>query len=674
MARIRSALSAIYGNDSEWIRTAPAVKHIETDLPEAADDVPVSEENFAPIVDSATDPQVELLDDERHEATNADVENVASQDASPSFAPDIVTTDSSADELAQEQPIEERAVEEQPIEEDSIENDRASVEATNDVESILSNLFSSDETTADTESDLVLELEDDAPTIDEEEEFEEFQLPDMFQPNPAKMEELRAHLGIVTNQDLVDAERGDHEIELADSHPESDLSEELQSDEVPPVDVDESEVLDLVEQVLGIAPNIRDDDVLLQTLEEIERNNSTDETAGDASTLNDSPSEESIPIHATSATATDSEENYRPVMPTWADMPAPNDEADGQHPTDESPADERDESSHSIVADATPPLRGPTQLGDLEGRDPGFDQSASDEKSDLFTDVLAAGDIATEVAIPPGGANDEAPIYFAEEDSEANFQSIPTGEEDPGTTPDLADGSIAQEPPPVAEPMSAADDNGLPDKVPPTEFEIGIASRLLQSNFGARMQQLSDQLKAHVDVNLPQIVLFVGVEENEECSELVAALALYLCGQQERKMLLVDANELALISNSFGKSTDKGLVESVNREVIWQSAISATSCQSLRLLSFGEASADQTIESEDLAGIAEQWKERFGLILVDAGSINGRFVPGLANLADVTYLTVQLGRDERGALAVATQRLSDLNANLKGCITTKPGE
>ena len=96
---------------------------------------------------------------------------------------------------------------------------------------------------------------------DQSDEVINFPLPEMFQPNPKGMYELRTQLGIVTKEDV--------QQDITGGESQFDVS----SDSVVDGELDESDaVLDLVQQVLGIAPEVRvdGDDGTTGQLESIE--------------------------------------------------------------------------------------------------------------------------------------------------------------------------------------------------------------------------------------------------------------------------------------------------------------------------------------------------------------------------------------------------------------------
>ena len=210
----------------------------------------------------------------------------------------------------------------------------------------------------------------------------------------------------------------------------------------------------------------------------------------------------------------------------------------------------------------------------------------------------------------------------------------------------------------------------LPAKIPPLPFESAMAERVLESDFGTYIEQLSQRVENELTSGSAAIV-FVSMERDEQRAKIVSGLAMHICGRLESKTLLVDADvQSNKISHHF-RCSGPGLAESLYRDFPWYEGVVATSCEKLRVFPIGVTRLDN--KSDDVTEAArkdfDQWRSQFGLVIIDGGTMSNPLMPWLVQFADAVYLCVQLGADGREELESTTEQLADWGANLKGCIT-----
>lgn len=202
---------------------------------------------------------------------------------------------------------------------------------------------------------------------------------------------------------------------------------------------------------------------------------------------------------------------------------------------------------------------------------------------------------------------------------------------------------------------------------------MALAERLLKSDFGLQIQELNSNVISEFDPEQPAAMVMVSIDGDPQRSDVVAGLGMVVCAQRTAPTLIVDADiDQRAISQGFEQS-DKGLLESLVEQTPWQQSIDATSCDRLRIL--GSGSERQGVQdSASLVAQAktavDQWKQEFGLVLIDGGPISSPLAIALAAASDATFLCVELGQSERENLVAATERLVAAGATVKGCITT----
>ena len=489
---------------------------------------------------------------------------------------------------------------------------------------------------------------------------------------------LAAEPAVVETESASEAEFGDvHEpVDLPPAVAESAL---LENEGIGPEPVSE-----LLEQVLGISPSSDNGEVEIGERYEEEpwaENQESDESDSELEErLHDDVAElidNSEDVITEKLQTTDA---FQPAMQTWADLPAtdidplPNPiRADAKPPFANTPSLDQDEGRHAPTAKLQPPL---PETGSLA--------IANSSTSEIGSPGTMTDNASNDS--PPAESHDEA--AFDETDSpvlpdtnppatEAVPPALQPGESDPDEQSDyvlapLESPDVAFDTTQAWSPAMGALGR-LEAKATPLAFERAMAERVLDSDFGSHIQELSQQITKELPAN-PASLLFVSMEDDDQRADIVTGLAMHICGCLDAVTLLVDADiNSKQISRNF-EQNGPGLAENMDLDSAWYDAVVATSCEGLRLCPSGadnrEREADQLQDAARY--LFDEWRSSFGLAIIDGGTFANPLLPHLAGLADAVYLCVRLGADERNELAIATERLAAWNAQLKGCITTGP--
>ena len=142
-----------------------------------------------------------------------------------------------------------------------------------------------------------------------------------------------------------------------------------------------------------------------------------------------------------------------------------------------------------------------------------------------------------------------------------------------------------------------------------TDYEVSLAGRLLHSEFGVRMGQLSSHLDGQLPGDGPHTVLLLGLDDDPQQTDVIAGLGMFVCGKRNDTTLLVDADtERRAMSQNFQK-TGLGVLESMNGTAGWQDSVQQTSCEKLSLLPCG--SEHSALErSESRSGTVGRYDQR----------------------------------------------------------------
>ena len=216
-----------------------------------------------------------------------------------------------------------------------------------------------------------------------------------------------------------------------------------------------------------------------------------------------------------------------------------------------------------------------------------------------------------------------------------------------------------------------------PTSFRPTAYEAEITERLRTPFYGDRIQQLSHEIFSHPAGGGPYIVLFLGMDTDNQRADAATALALYRCNQRTLPTLLIDADiDSRRVSRGFHMHA-AGLIEAISGQVPWRDSVRQTSGENLRLLPCGTDIGFISPDSEQeefqrISQFVDQWREHYGLVLMAGGLVDSPLVPVLTRASDATFICVQLGKSRREELAAAVARLDHAGGNLQGCITTGP--
>ena len=476
---------------------------------------------------------------------------------------------------------------------------------------------------------------------------------------------------------------------------------------------DNADVMQLVEQVLGISPEIRIEEEVAADVLDTDENTESSAEAQPQWAQGEAGEPEAVAVEESSAAAEATPDDstnamndaYNPVMETWLTVDrdaAPNDAAPNEA------------ASHEISAEASPPLRtGASEP--LRGTNV-FPQSSPETthwpeatvNSNVTVEPDSTNPSASGLSSIPSNMPSPDPMGPTEDtlsDSSSDSsveEDIPYAGDD--VTYEAVDDDTADSTPVDSDLADAADESSLETlhevvgkeigtevetpvgqsdalsqisgvKAKPTNYEVSLAQRLLHSDFGKQIQELDAELTKQVEGSGPHVVLLVSLEPNAQQAEVATGLGMTVCVQRSGPTMLVDADlEVRSITRAF-EANGGGLLDAIIGADDYVDFVKPTSCEQLKLLPTGNDFA--TVDTTDAAQIAqritdhvEEWKRRFDLILIDAGTATSWMAKQLAPHADATFVCVKLGHSQRERLIEVTQQLTNDGASVKGCITT----
>lgn len=485
---------------------------------------------------------------------------------------------------------------------------------------------------------------------------------------------------------------------------------------------DNADVMQLVEQVLGISPEIRIEEEVAEDVLDTDENTESSAEAQPQWAQGEAGEPEAVAVEESSAAAEATPDDstnamndaYNPVMETWltVDRDAAPDEA-ASHEAASHEAASHEAASHEISAEASPPLRtGASEP--LRGTNV-FPQSSPETthwpeatvNSNVTVEPDSTNPSASGLSSIPSNMPSPDPMGPTE-DTLSDSSSDSSVEE--GTyagddvTYEAVDDVTADSAPADSDLADAADESSLETlhevvgkeigtevetpvgqadalsqisgvKAKPTNYEVSLAQRLLHSDFGKQIQELDAELTKQVEGSGPHVVLLVSLEPNAQQAEVATGLGMTVCVQRSGPTMLVDADlEVRSITRAF-EANGGGLLDAIIGADDYVDFVKPTSCEQLKLLPTGNDFA--TVDTTDAAQIAqritdhvEEWKRRFDLILIDAGTATSWMAKQLAPHADATFVCVKLGHSQRERLIEVTQQLTNDGASVKGCITT----
>ncbi len=488
---------------------------------------------------------------------------------------------------------------------------------------------------------------------------------------------------------------------------------------------DNADVMQLVEQVLGISPEIRIEEEVAADVLDTDENTESSAEAKPQWAQGEAGEPEAVAVEESSAAAEATPDDstnamndaYNPVMETWltVDRDAAPDET---APNDAAP---NEAASHEISAEASPPLRtGASEP--LRGTNV-FPQSSPDTthwpeatvNSNVTVEPDSTNPSASGLSSIPSNMPSPDPMGPTEDtlSDSSSDSSVEEGtyagddvtyEAGDDVTYEAADDDTADSAPAASDLADAADESSLETlhevvgkeigtevetpvgqadalsqisgvKAKPTNYEVSLAQRLLHSDFGKQIQELDAELTKQVEGSGPHVVLLVSLEPNAQQAEVATGLGMTVCVQRSGPTMLVDADlEVRSITRAF-EANGGGLLDAIIGADDYVDFVKPTSCEQLKLLPTGNDFA--TVDTTDATQIAqritdhvEEWKRRFDLILIDAGTATSWMAKQLAPHADATFVCVKLGHSQRERLIEVTQQLTNDGASVKGCITT----
>ena len=154
-------------------------------------------------------------------------------------------------------------------------------------------------------------------------------------------------------------------------------------------------------------------------------------------------------------------------------------------------------------------------------------------------------------------------------------------------------------------------------------------------------------------------------------SDVLAHMAELLVDRGAGEVLLVDANlPKRLLSKRFDVEKNPGLAEACESDTSWRDLLVVGEDPRLCILPGGGRLSPGKSRKAVVAPMIDQWKERFQVVLVDAGAPDASLVETFSQSCDAIYLVVRLGQTDRKQVQAAIDTLHSLDGPLNGCIVT----
>jgi len=191
------------------------------------------------------------------------------------------------------------------------------------------------------------------------------------------------------------------------------------------------------------------------------------------------------------------------------------------------------------------------------------------------------------------------------------------------------------------------------------------------SLLAAACEKLAQNILAGLPVERTGAVLFADAGHGEARTELLAELLPVLARQADAELVVVDADlECAELTARLGVLAVRGVPQVLLRACAWQEVVRPTCHAGVSLLP-GVAFADP----EGRLRRAYRWerlladlRRRFGLIVVDGGSLCRTQVIPAAQWCDAAYLLVTLENTPYREASQAAAALRRQGARIAGCI------
>ena len=367
-----------------------------------------------------------------------------------------------------------------------------------------------------------------------------------------------------------------------------------------------------------------------------------------------------------------SDEPYKPVMEAWATIEQSDSDDEFVPPIAEEPSSTTgiESAAQQAAPGFVPPLTDDEALDELNRQVD--DVSQSSILADLTSPNPSGTDADTpepvtsiSINIDEGGLVNELPPPV----SEGGSSNVSRRESKPKTISEqIASQVVGAD---AAEEVESG--NNL---VPPSDYEIKLASKMVNSEFGEQVQGLAEQIMAEVDEDECQILMFVGMEQNRQRADIVSGLSMFVSPQREKPTLLIDADpESRVITRGF-EQRGSGILEVIAGKSAWRHCTTPTGCQGLHMMPCGlmldALDPSRGNQADLIAGAVDEWRQTYGLVMLDAGIAVSSLSRMLAKHSDSSFICVQIGKSPRELLVDTTEFLIRAGATVKGCITTNP--
>jgi capsular exopolysaccharide synthesis family protein len=173
----------------------------------------------------------------------------------------------------------------------------------------------------------------------------------------------------------------------------------------------------------------------------------------------------------------------------------------------------------------------------------------------------------------------------------------------------------------------------------------------------------------------PHVVVFAGIDHQNGCSSICAAVAETLARDAGRSVCLVEANfRSPSLPEMFGTSNHFGLTDSLLRDEPVSTFIRPVSEDNLCLLSTGKLAVDSAnlLTSDRLRERLIELRQVFDFVIIDAPPLT-RYSDAvvLGQLSDGLVLVIEADATRREAAAVAAANLRSVNVPILAAVLNK---
>lgn len=211
-----------------------------------------------------------------------------------------------------------------------------------------------------------------------------------------------------------------------------------------------------------------------------------------------------------------------------------------------------------------------------------------------------------------------------------------------------------------------------------SDWLAGVAGADLRpgSRLGGQYRRLRDRILSQVPRGVPVALLFTSPDREAGTTTTVIHLACVLAEVTAGDTLIVDANlrnpELAARLNI---DAEFGLGDVLADRVAWQQSVVRIAPGRVHVLGGGGAghSVEMPAEPERLARLVADFKRRYRVVLIDAGTFDSDSVACWSGMCDGTYLLLELSSTPPEAAARSIDRVRAAGGKTLGCVLTRGG-